>query len=242
LVSEKPIDFSFADIEQTWERSPLNRDAVSRIVALAAARTSWEQEHLEAVYLTVARVADIVMHAAINPDPLTHAEVKECGDAFLHFITVSSAQMGRQHSAPPPPVEWMQAMRNWMLSASPPPTKRGAPAKDFDLFAYPLLLSLYRLISGAEPAATTGGPTERFLSAYLAEMRANLSGATFSNEGAERRVRGCFGEVTGDALRMKVRRMKDASVENDALLDFIWKQFVSAVAAPRVGDHEQTRH
>jgi hypothetical protein len=154
--------------------------------------------------------------------------------AYLDFLKAIRPVLMAPNGPPPPPPDWLRAMGAWSRAQIAEQRSPGAPKGERDHFFIPKALALYQLVFAQPPAATAGGPTERFLTAIYSEMRATLSASTFSSvEFRERAIR-AWAKPTPSAMQMKIRSFTKVSQDHSPLVQLMIAHFMEALGAPLV--------
>jgi hypothetical protein len=228
-VKEQPYNILSTDIDLTWQRSLLTRDAFERILVTTLGRPEGEPHQVEALYLTFAQLTYLIVNAALAPKRASRADLQAFAESFSSLLRAYEATLYTAGAPPPPPDEWLHATGAWVKDLYSAPPSRGAPKNEFEHYAYPKLLAFYQMATELTPASTPAGPTERFLFAYLEEMRVVVSASTFNKPEVEKQVRERFAIPNPDALRMKIRTFKGAAQAEVRLLDYIWRNYATAL-------------
>ncbi len=214
-----------ADVDETWERSPLSREAIARIFAAPAGPLTDEPLDVEALYLTLARISDWLMHASFDRPKAPRKAAQEVADSYIRLFKAYPAVMDFASPPPLPPVEWMDAMRSWIAAEAVRKNPAGRPKNDFDRFAYPTLLAVYQYAFQRKPAATVDGPTERFMMTYLRELHAAVALWTVEPADKARLLRERWRLPEPDTLRVRIRTYEPFSEEQAALPAYYWPRF-----------------
>jgi hypothetical protein len=153
-----------------WNDVPLSRVEIKRIIAAPHVEvrlsefTADDLETLLAFYVLLAVSGSALL-------PIMPREVKlQVAKAFKELV--QAMVLARSYDDVPPsiPQDWIADMLEWDKNSLTRRKARGGQQREIDKVLYPRLLGFYELAFGSSPAHTAGGPTERFLNAFILAM------------------------------------------------------------------------
>jgi hypothetical protein len=160
----------------TWESSPLDREAVDRI--LDAPKRAWgaEMHGKDAARLTVAALAAVAVRASAEMGALPPAEdIKAVKELWSRLATMVSGF--RNTPAQMFYLKEFEVLSNYVenLEVAPDGNHKDAARR----MVYPMLLSAFEAIFQRPVAMTGAGPTARFLDQFNRELSAAVAGHTW---------------------------------------------------------------
>lgn len=223
--------FLNVDIKETWLRSPISRDAIARIFSAPAGSMNGDPLEVEALYLTLARVTDWLMHAAFDGKKSPRKAREAVAHSLLRLIRSYNDVLGTSNPPPPPPDDWVKRMRGWIEAELVTKPASGRPKNEFEHFAYTALLAMYAYAFKRKPAPTVRGPTERFMMAYLREMHSTVSSMVVNPPHKAGLLTERWQLPTPDILRVRIRLYAPLYQENSAFPEYYWPRFLDALVA-----------
>lgn len=221
---------SFLDLrpEYVWNRSPLKREAIDRILAAGERRrgvraVSRDPNNEEAIRLTLAAIADmLVPFASMRRRPISTDEYHGIEAAFLKLVGLLADVREAANGPPAVPVLWAAAMSRWLIGFG---LTDKSEHKSFDQRAYPLLIGVYaRVFHPAAPSTARDGPTARFIESFFREMNESLQKATW-NPPLRPDVEP-FKMPSLDTVRNRIREHKEEAMGQQTILflDYLYNE------------------
>jgi hypothetical protein len=153
-----------------WDNLPLSRVEIERIIAAPGIEvrlsefTADDLETLLAFYVLLA-----LSGSALLPT-MPRAVKLQVAQAFLELVRAMMMASSYYDVPPSIPQNWAAEMFEWDKNSLTGLKSKGAQPREIDKVLYPRLLGFYELAFGLPPSHTAGGPTERFLNAFILAM------------------------------------------------------------------------
>ena len=196
-------------MERIWNESPLSREDTKAIISapdLPIAIPSISNEILEG---TLALFALAILEIGVQRDTITRKEWEDYREHTAALIRFEIQTAMAINKPPPIPKDWLKDSAIW-LHRNEPEAQRGRPSSKMDDLIFPKLLAYYSLVYNREPAATVGGPTERFAAEFFSRLRAGNSQFAWQHESVVPRPdpTKIIPVTEGDRLRSRIKDTK----------------------------------
>lgn len=192
----------------------LSRQDLDKVLSACGRKLFVEPHEIPDLETTLHHLTDSFLHRSFGPETPSE-EVTEIAKLF-HFLKRRTPKLCAAYlPMPAPPKAWLDQMDLWIraetMHAQSKKRSVGRPANKLYDYMIPCLLGFYEIAYGAAPATTADGPTERFISKYIATLSTSLDEREFKLIADADHVRTLWKPPSQDALRSRIRKVMEES-------------------------------
>ncbi len=196
-------------MERIWNESPLSREDTKAIIAAPDLPIAISSIKIEILEGTLALFALAILEIGVQRNSVTRNEWEDYRKHIAALIRLEVQTAMAINKPPPIPRDWLDSFALW-LNRNEPETQRGRPSSEMDELIFPKLLAYYSLVYNREPAATVGGPTERFVAEFFSRLRKGNARFAWRHESVVPRPdpTKIIPVTEGERLRSRIKGMK----------------------------------